>query len=67
MSPACIHAASELLYNRSPDYKTIDPCTNFDKYMCDGWSDRHDMRADQGGKFISGTFIIPLRSLIAPH
>ncbi|KAH8907243.1 zincin [Coniochaeta sp. PMI_546] len=48
LTPACVHVASELLYNLSPDYKNIDPCTDFDKFVCDGWRDRHDLRPDQG-------------------
>ena len=49
--PACIHAASEILYNLSPNYVDIDPCTNFDTFVCAGWDDRHDLRPDQGGRF----------------
>ncbi|KAB5582760.1 hypothetical protein GE09DRAFT_1076327 [Coniochaeta sp. 2T2.1] len=48
LTPACVHVASELLYNLSPDHKNIDPCTKFDKFVCDGWRDRHDLRPDQG-------------------
>ncbi|OTB16113.1 hypothetical protein K445DRAFT_317105 [Daldinia sp. EC12] len=47
LSPACIHAASEILYNLSPDYKTIDPCTNFDTLVCDGFINRHDIPQDK--------------------
>lgn len=48
LTPACIHAASGYLTNLSPDYKTIDPCTNFEEFVCGGWRGAHDMRADQG-------------------
>ncbi|KAK1772594.1 zincin [Phialemonium atrogriseum] len=41
LTPACIHAASEILYNLSPNYQNVDPCANFDE-------PRHDMRPDQG-------------------
>jgi hypothetical protein len=51
--PACIHAASEILYNLSPNYVDIDPCTDFDTFVCGGWEDRHDLRPDQGGGLIS--------------
>ncbi|KAF3070925.1 Endothelin-converting enzyme 1 [Daldinia childiae] len=47
LSPACIHAASEILYNLSPDYETIDPCTNFDTLVCDGFINRHDIPQDK--------------------
>ncbi|OAA65196.1 endothelin-converting enzyme [Niveomyces insectorum RCEF 264] len=48
LTPSCIHAASNYLTNLSPDYKTIDPCTNFEEFVCGGWRENHDMRADQG-------------------
>ncbi|CAL5870352.1 uncharacterized protein PFLUO_LOCUS4588 [Penicillium psychrofluorescens] len=55
-SPECIHAASEILYNLDPNYDQIDPCTDFDQYVCGGWRERHDMRPDQGSIF-SGTIM----------
>lgn len=36
LSPACVHAASEILYNLSPDYKELDPCDNFEELVCGG-------------------------------
>lgn len=55
-TPECIHAASEILYNLDPNYTEIDPCTDFDQYVCGGWRERHDMRADQGSVF-AGTIM----------
>jgi endothelin-converting enzyme len=55
-TPACIHASSEILYSLDPNYKDIDPCTNFEQYVCGGWRDRHDMRPDQGSIF-TGTIM----------
>ncbi|KAJ5601688.1 hypothetical protein N7510_011222 [Penicillium lagena] len=55
-SPECLHAASEILYNLDPNYDKIDPCTDFDQYVCGGWRERHDMRPDQGSIF-SGTIM----------
>ncbi|CAG8033000.1 unnamed protein product [Penicillium nalgiovense] len=55
-SQECIHAASEILYNLDPHYEDIDPCTNFDQYVCGGWRERHDMRPDQGSIF-AGTIM----------
>ncbi|KAI0013339.1 endothelin-converting enzyme 1 [Xylariaceae sp. FL0662B] len=46
LTPSCIHAASEILYNLSPDYQKIDPCTNFDQLVCDGFDARHDIAQD---------------------
>lgn len=53
-SPECVHAASEILYSLDPNYAQIDPCTNFDQYVCGGWRDRHDMRSDQS-RIFTGT------------
>lgn len=47
LSPGCVVAAAELLQNMSPDHHEIDPCTDFNTYVCQGWDDKHDMRADQ--------------------
>lgn len=55
-SPECIHAASELLYNLDPNYGEVDPCTDFDRFACGGWRERHDMRSDQGSIF-AGTLM----------
>ncbi|KAI0974825.1 peptidase family M13 [Xylaria arbuscula] len=46
-TPTCIHAASEILYNLSPDYKNLDPCTQFDSLVCDGFRDRYDIPEDR--------------------
>lgn len=50
-TPECIHAASQILFNLDPNHAKIDPCTNFDDYVCGGWRERNDMRPDQGSIF----------------
>lgn len=40
----------------SPRYHEIDPCTNFDQYVCEGWYEKNDLRADQPGAF-TGTIM----------
>jgi endothelin-converting enzyme len=52
----CIHAASEILYSLDPNYKDIDPCEDFEQYVCGGWRERHDMRPDQASVF-AGTYM----------
>ncbi|KAH6657052.1 hypothetical protein BKA67DRAFT_513929 [Truncatella angustata] len=47
LTPACVHAASEILYNLSPNYEDIDACTNFDQLVCDGFKARHDIPEDR--------------------
>ncbi|KAI1753827.1 peptidase family M13 [Xylaria castorea] len=46
-TPTCIHAASEILYNLSPNYKELDPCTQFDTLVCDGFKNRYDIPEDR--------------------
>ena len=49
LTPACVHAASEILYNLDPEYEQVDACSDFDQLVCGGWKQRHDMRPDQSG------------------
>ncbi|KAI8165535.1 Endothelin-converting enzyme 1 [Colletotrichum sp. SAR 10_70] len=66
MTPACVHAASEILYNLSPDYKELDPCNDFEELVCGGWRDRHDLRSDQGDAF-TGTIMSENSELLLRH
>ncbi|KAH8727731.1 peptidase family M13 [Phaeosphaeriaceae sp. PMI808] len=66
LTPACVHAASELLYNLSPNYKELDPCDNFEELVCGGWRDRHDLRSDQGDAF-TGTIMSEQSELLLRH
>lgn len=50
-TPECVLAAAELIQSMSPRAHQLDPCTSFDKLVCEGWQERHDLRADQGGAF----------------
>ncbi|KAL4775321.1 hypothetical protein BDW60DRAFT_179895 [Aspergillus nidulans var. acristatus] len=55
-TPECVNAASDILRNLDPNYVNIDPCTDFDQYVCGGWRNQHDMRSDQGSIF-AGTYM----------
>lgn len=66
MSPECIHASSEILYNLAPNYRELDPCTEFDKLVCDGWSLKHDLRPDQGDAF-TGTIMAEKSEMLLRH
>jgi len=66
LTPACVHAASELLYNLSPDYQQLDPCNDFEELVCGGWKDRHDLRPDQGDAF-TGTIMSENSQLLLRH
>ena len=56
LTPACVIAASEIIQNMSPRHHEIDPCSSFDKYVCEGWEEKHDLRADQESSF-TGTIM----------
>jgi endothelin-converting enzyme len=43
----CKDYAKFILESLAPNYTAIDPCTDFDKYSCDGWRNIHTYRADQ--------------------
>lgn len=64
LTPGCVHAASDILYNLSPDYKSIDPCANFEEFVCGGWKDRHDLREDQGRAFTGSIMIENTQMLV---
>lgn len=66
LTPACVLAASEILENLSPRYSEIDPCANFDNFVCDGWAEKHDLRADQGSSF-TGTIMAENSQQILRH
>jgi len=61
-----VHAASEVLYNLSPQYKELDPCDDFEELVCGGWRDRHDLRADQGDAF-TGTIMSENSQMLLRH
>ncbi len=66
MLPSCVHAASEILNNLDPDYESIDPCTDFDKFICGGWEEKHDLRPDQGDIF-TGTLMVERSQMLLRH
>ncbi len=59
-------AAAEILQNISPRYHEIDPCTSFDKFVCEGWEEKHDLRADQSSSFM-GTIMAENSQQILRH
>ncbi|KAF4164548.1 hypothetical protein CNMCM6936_008967 [Aspergillus lentulus] len=65
-SPECVHAASEILYSLDPNYADIDPCEDFEQYVCGGWKERHDLRPDQGSMF-TGTLMAEAAQMRLRH
>jgi hypothetical protein len=67
VTPECIHASSEILYNLSPQYKTLDPCSeDLEELICGGWRERHDLRPDQGDAF-TGTTMAESSQMLLRH
>ena len=66
LTPACVIAASKILENMSTRYHAIDPCHDFDQFVCEGWQEKHDLRADQGGAF-TGTIMAEDSQQILRH
>ena len=66
VTPACVLAASEILQNMSPRYHEIDPCTDFDAFVCEGWREKNDLRDDQGGSF-TGTMMAENSQMVLRH
>jgi hypothetical protein len=66
-TPECIHASSEILYNLSPNYQSIDPCSEqLEEMICGGWRERHDLRPDQGDAF-TGTMMAESSQMLLRH
>lgn len=59
-------AASEILQNLSPRYEKINPCADFDAFVCEGWREKNDLRDDQGGSF-TGTMMAENSQMILRH
>ena len=66
LTPSCVLAASEILENLSPNHHIIDPCSNFNRFVCEGFEEKHDLRADQGSIF-TGTFMAESSQQILRH
>ena len=50
----------------SPNYHEIDPCNDFDRFVCEGWKEKHDLRADQSSSF-TGTIMAENSQQILRH
>ena len=66
VTPGCVLAASEIIQNMSPNYHRIDPCVKFDDFVCEGWQEKNDLRADQGFVF-TGTFMAENSQMALRH
>ena len=50
----------------SPRYHEIDPCVDFDEFVCEGWREHNDLRDDQGGSF-TGTMMAENSQMVLRH
>jgi endothelin-converting enzyme len=44
---ACTEYAKSVVSNISPKYTAVDPCQNFEEYVCGGFKQTHDYRPEQ--------------------
>ncbi|TID22410.1 endothelin-converting enzyme [Venturia nashicola] len=51
----CVKYAAEINANLAANYTAIDPCVDFSTYVCGGWRERHDYRADQAAVDVIST------------
>jgi len=49
-TPECIRAAAAILERLAPIEANIDPCEDFEQYVCAGWQATHDMTPDQSSE-----------------
>ena len=56
-SAKCQDYAKFLKESMASNYESIDPCTNFDKYSCDGWVSKHDWRVDQTSVSVTSVMV----------
>lgn len=63
-SARCQDYAKFLKESMAPNYESIDPCTNFDKYSCDGWTSKHNWRDDQTSVSVTTVMVDQNHNLI---
>ncbi|KAF4435256.1 endothelin-converting enzyme 1 [Fusarium acutatum] len=44
-SASCVHIASEILGSLALNYNEIEPCEDFEQYVCGNWAARHEIPA----------------------
>ena len=66
VTPGCVLAASEIIQSMSPRYHDIDPCSNFDVFVCEGWREKNDLRDDQVASW-TGTLMAENSQRILRH
>jgi hypothetical protein len=67
MTPACVYAASRILLNLHPSVindiysvsQVIDPCENFDEYVCGGFKLQHELGEAQAEVSTSMIVLFP--------
>ena len=60
----CKDYAKHIIGSLAPNYTAIDPCTEFDKYSCDGWRASHTYRPDQSYLSVTSVLSDTIRDLL---
>jgi endothelin-converting enzyme len=63
-TPKCIEYAKHIQQSLAPNYTAIDPCTDFDRYACDGWRNTHDYRPEQASLSVTSVMSDAIRDLL---
>lgn len=61
---SCVAYANSVKANMAKNYKQIDPCEDFSTYVCQGWRDTHDYRADQSSVSVGSVMSDTSRDLL---
>ncbi|KAK0640572.1 hypothetical protein B0T16DRAFT_514442 [Cercophora newfieldiana] len=63
-TPACLQLADNFVKNLAPNYKDIDPCTNFEEMVCGGWRTRYQISPQQSSLDAMGVLSEETTSLL---
>jgi hypothetical protein len=63
-SQKCTDYATYVRESLASNYTKIDPCQDFEGYVCNGWREKHPMRKDQSGVSVTITLTESIQVLL---